>query len=557
MLKLLLSTETCEYSWQTETLRWRCGQSFIEPFDHVALENYAFADGAQMVFIVRERINGYSASVKPPLPQIQSIGSEYARQVLAEMREWPLHFMMVRLTGEPGNVKATITNGAWATAPVFLVATGTGLRGDWDPARLYPHLPTKILDESRLAHFLVAFETPYSAKTLFSDLYMLTDRATAQWQSKLAADTALTIDYPASIPAPFKQILKPDADVLAMFEKIMQQAINRWLTAEAHVMCELSSGLDSGVVAAVCAQNGHKPVYTSGIIVPGEEGVLQQARRAEMIERFGYFDDTVPAENFPPLATGSIRVRQQLIVPWEECYYEAMDQSLLAGIEPGKTVVFTGVGGDELFCRHWDELSAAERQVLVNGMGDKEPHVPAFVTDKTVASYLKSRKSIDKAPFSLIPTSAKEAAAYGGARYLRRGGWPVDPFCTPEVIGFCRSLPESWRNKKQLERAFLTSKGCSENVAFPASTESFEYFMESSLRGASRNTIGEAMQNATLNQTGNIDSALFLRLYNSFCQGDDMKDGALFFYSAAIMEMTLQCVEFRRASKVMINHLWA
>jgi asparagine synthase (glutamine-hydrolysing) len=541
MLTLLLSTEICEDSWQAEALRWRCGQSFIEPFDHVALENYAFADGSELVFIVRERLNGYSAPAKPPLPQLQPMASAHARQVMAEMREWPLHFMMVRLSGEAGHVKATITNGAWATAPVFLLASGAGLRGDWDPVRLYPHLPTKNLDESRLAHFLVAFETPYSAKTLFSDLYMLTERAVAKWQSTPAADTALTIEYPARISAPSKQSLKPGADVLAMFEKIMQQAINRWLTAEAHVMCELSSGLDSGVVAAVCSQNGHKPVSTSAILVPGQDGVMQQARRLEMIERFGYLDNAVLAEDFPPLATDGIRVRQQLIVPWEECYYEAMDQSLLAGIRPGQTVVFTGVGGDELLCRHWDELSAAERQGLVDGMGDKEPHVPAFIADKTVVSYLKSRKSIDKAPLSLTPTSAKEAAAYGGARYLRRGVWPVDPFCTPEVIWFCRSLPESWRNEKQLERAFLTKKGCSENVAFPASTESFDYFMESSLRGASRHTICEAMQDSMLNRTGNIDSALFLRLYDSYCQSDEMNDEALFFYSAAILETTLQC----------------
>lgn len=539
MLTLFLSTETSEDSWQTEALRWRCGPSFIEPFDHVALENYAFADGSELVFIVRERLNGYSATAKPPLPQLQPMASAHAHQVMAEMREWPLHFMIVRLSGEAGNVTATITNGAWATAPVFLVASGAGLRGDWDPVRLYPHLPTTTLDESRLAHFLAAFETPYSAKTLFADLYMLTERATARWQSTPAA--ALAIDYPASIPAPAKQALKPDADVLTMFEKIMQQAINRWLTAEAHAMCELSSGLDSGVVAAVCSQNGHKPVSTSAILVPGPDGVLQQARRLEMIERFGYLDDTVLAEDFPPLATDGIRVRQQLIAPWEECYYEAMDQSLLAGIKPGQTVVFTGVGGDELLRPHWDELSAAERQALVDGLKDKEPQVPAFIADKTVAAYSKSRKSIDKAPLSLTPTSAKEGASYGGARYLRRGVWPVDPFCTPEVIRFCRSLPESWRTKKQLERAFLTKKGCSANVAYPASTESFDYFMESSLRGASRDTICEAMQQSVLNRTGNIDSALFLRRYDSYCQDAEMNDEALFFYSVAILEMTLQC----------------
>ncbi len=545
MLKLSLSDDILEESWQTENCRWQCGQSFIEPFDHIALENFAFAGDSQMIFIVRERLNGYSASIKPPLPQVKDINSKHASDIISEMNEWPLHFMIINLFVEPDNLKVSIKNGAWATAPVFLTVSKVGLQGDWDPAMLYPHLQTKNIDEIRLAHFFVAFETPYSARTIFSDMYMLTERAAAYWESKNSYSTFIKIDYPSAIKSPAKRTLKPDADVLSMFEKIMSQSINRWLTPEAHVVSELSSGLDSSIVSVICSIVSNKTVHTCGILVPGEMGVMQQARRTEMINRFGYIDYNVAAENYPPLAIDSIRVKDNFIIPWEECYYEAMDQLLLTGIQPGKTIIFTGVGGDELFCPHWDELNSIEKEEKLREITIEDIKAPAFINKNIIETYLNSQKTIDKAPRSLAPTSSKEASAYGGARYLRRGVWPVDPFCTPEVIRFCRSLPESWRRNRMLERKFLSKKGCSEDVTFPKSTETFTYFMESSLREKSNIIIRKAMQDSILNQKGNISSELYLQLYNDYCKGKEMKETAVYFYSAAIMEMTLQCAETR------------
>jgi asparagine synthase (glutamine-hydrolysing) len=551
MLKFCLSDNIIGESWQTENCRWKCGQSFIEPFDHIALENFSFAGDSQMIFIIRERLNGYSYSTKPPLPEIKDINGKHASDIIYEMDKWPLNFIIIRLFIESDNLKVSIKNGAWATAPIFLTVSKVGLQGDWDAAMLYPHLQTRHLDEIRLAHFLAAFETPYSARTIFSEMYMLTERATAKWESKNKYSTLIRIDYPKGLQSPTKQTLKPGADVLTMFEKIMSQSIDRWLTPEAHVVCELSSGLDSGVVAAICSTISNKTVHTCGILVPGEEGLRQQHRRNEMIDRFGYVDYSVAAENYPPLTIDSFRIKNNLIIPWEECYYEAMDQLLLQYIQPGKTIMFTGVGGDELFFPHWDELNQIEKDGILNKINIKDLKVPEFINKKIIEKYLISRKFIEKAPRSLIPTSSKEASAYGGARYLRRGVWPVDPFCTQEVIWFCRSLPKYWRNNRMLERKFLAKKGCSEFVTFPKSTESFTPFMESSLRGKSSIIIRQVMQNSVLAQNGNINLNIFLQLYSDYCNGKEIDRAAVFFYSTAIMELTLQYVD----NKIAINHL--
>lgn len=548
MLSFRLSDDALARPWQTEDRRWQCGECFIEPFDHISLEYFAFAQGSQMTFVVRERLNGYSAPLKPQFPQIVDIDSKQAVQIMAEMEEWPLHFMIIRLCTEQAHLKVSVTNGAWATAPVFFTVSAGCLVGHWDVAVLYPWLKNATPDEIRLAHFLAAFETPYSAKTIFPGLYMLTERACAVWEGKSSDHVFIRITYPPATPSPGKRMLKPGADVLSMFEKIMSQSVNRWLLPQAHIAAELSSGLDSGVVSAVCSGISSTPVHTYGIIVPGEDGVLQQARRAEMVERFGYIDHHVAAADYPLLTADSVRIRNECIIPWEECYYEPMDQLLLMGIEPGKTVMFTGVGGDELFFPHWDEIGPRERAERLKEIAREDLKVPPFVKKEVVDTYLNSRTHIDRAPRSLVPTSSKEAAAYGGARYLRRGVWPVDPFCTPEVVSFCRSLPENWRNKRVLERKFLAMKGCSEKVTHPQSTESFSPFMQQTLRAESKDAILKAMQHSMLDKAGYISSGLFLETYNEFCNGKEMSDAVVFFYAIAIMEMTLQCVERKIAA---------
>ncbi|CAM1361147.1 hypothetical protein TOREUM_20458 [Tenacibaculum litoreum] len=543
MLKFYLSEDALKESWKVENYRWKSSQSFIEPFNHVALEYFAFKGNSEMIFIVRERLNGYSEQIKLSFPEIGDINTKYFSDIMLEMKEWPLHFMIISLSTTSNNLKVSIKNGRWATAPIFLTVSKQGLVGGWDPIIVCKSMQSKKIDKERLAHFLTAFETPYSAKTIFSDMYMLTEGAVANWESKNKESTSIKIDYPKEIKPPNKKELKPNVDVLSMFEKIMSQSANRWLTPEAHVVSELSSGLDSGVVSAVCSTISNKSINTCGILVPGKEGVIQQERRAEMIEKFGYTDYEIIAENYPPLDADSIRVKKELIMPWEECYYEVTDKLLQECIQPGRTIMYTGVGGDELFFPHWDELDLMEKEDILREVSFEDLKVPAFINKEVIDIYLSSQKSIDRAPRSLIPTSSKEAVAYGAALYLRRGVWPVDPFCSKEIIWFCRSLPENWRKNRILERKFLAKKGCSEKVTFPKITESFTPFMEYSLRKKSDSIIRKAMQNSILNRWGSINSELFLQLYKEYCEGEEMKESTVFFYSTAIMEMTLQCAE--------------
>ena len=373
---------------------------------------------------------------------------------------------------------------------------------------------------------------------------MLTERAVATWNSGPEIN-GVEIEYPDPVGSPERRTLKPDAEVLPMFDKIMGQAIKRWLNPEVHVVTELSSGLDSGVVASVCSGIHSAAIQTRGILVPGEDGIHQQARRKEMIDLFGYVDHYVEAEDFPPLTKDGVRCRENLFIPWEECYYEAMDQLFLNNIQPGESIVLTGVGGDELFFPHWDELNADEKESLLKEISREDLNIPDFIHPAVVDSYFTTQNTIEKAPRSLVPTSSKEAAAYGGARYLRKGIWPVDPFCTPEIIHFCRALPTQWRDDRALEKKLLASKGCSEAVTNPTSPETFSEFMFNSLRGPSRQMILHTMEESILHEHGVIDADAYRSAFAKYCAGDEMNNADIHFYAAAIMEMALKCAASR------------
>ena len=54
MLRFFLSRNNSEKAWIAKEDRWECGSSFIEPFDHLALEYFAFKEDTGLVFVVRE-----------------------------------------------------------------------------------------------------------------------------------------------------------------------------------------------------------------------------------------------------------------------------------------------------------------------------------------------------------------------------------------------------------------------------------------------------------------------------------------------------------------------
>jgi asparagine synthase (glutamine-hydrolysing) len=545
MLRLYVTRSDLAREWHPSAGGWVGGESFIRPYRHPALEDFSIATEGKLLVVVRERWQGGSQSVRPALEGGGLLDSAEFEARLAEIKEWPLQFIAVLVSRGERDRGVTIFNGGWATAPIYLLEGRETLRGDWDPVELYPHVHTRTLDPELASHFLVSFARPYSRRTLIPDIQLLTERSCARWGMSNGEKSPLRIDYPLALSSPHPRTLKPGADVLAMFELILRSSMERWISPAVTPACELSSGLDSGVVSSVAASINSEPVHTLGIIVAGEMAEGQRARRKMFIDRFGFRDLTVEACRHLPLSPESERLRENRVVPWEECYYEATEQLFkLMPRTPG-VVIFTGVGGDELFYKHWQELSSREREECLNEDSRDRADLPGFLTGAAVEAYYDTLDGLDLAPPSLVSTSALEAVSNMSAQYLRSGFWPVSPLCTPELVWFCRSLPLEWRENRELQRRFLLRLECPREVAYPEKTENFTPVMEAAMSNAARPLINEIFLDSRLADMGLIKPDILLASYADYCDGAALKGGALQFYEAAILELTLRCLESR------------
>lgn len=493
MLKLRIDRRDLASNWRRTSAGWTAGESTINPFRHPALEHVT--------------------------QTLLSVSDSQTRVSVTHCLE--------SLTLTIANGELSITAGPWGTAPLYLLERDGVLHASWDAADLYPFLDADPLDEERLAHFLVAFSRDYSRRTLFNGVMQLTERATARWSSD-----GLRIDYPDAIPLPRPRRLKPGADVAGAMHEIIEASMRRWIDGATWTFgSELSSGLDSGTVTAIAASLLDTPLRTYGLIMPGIEGERQRARRDEMIAAFGCIDTSFAADENLPLTP------RRRVVPWEEIYYEAMERLIRRAAADGVAVLFNGLGGDELCAQHYDELPEDQQRALV-----AVDVAPAFLRPRVHEAYRDTLLTLDRAPAAPIPSSAFEAFAAGSALYLRNGIWPIAPLATPELVAFCRSLPFECRENRECHRQLMLRLGCSRNVAYPRSTESFSPLIDRAMTSEARPMLRTLFAESRLADLGYVDRDELLRTYDDYSSGHEEVCSDTQLYAVAVMEMTLRSI---------------
>ena len=147
-------------SWEWNGARWHSGSSWIEPYDHPALETWSAHAATRTFLMVRERLPGHTP-LSPGSPQ-QMNGRAY-EAAIAGAREWAGAYHLIEST--PAGT--SIATGARATAPVYLTVNGTTLHGHWDVARLRSQLSKDDLDPIEVAR-LLALTGHYSTRTAWS-----------------------------------------------------------------------------------------------------------------------------------------------------------------------------------------------------------------------------------------------------------------------------------------------------------------------------------------------------------------------------------------------------
>ncbi|WP_282790813.1 asparagine synthase-related protein [Streptomyces sp. CC224B] len=518
----------------------------------------AFAGHGRFFLSVRERCAG-----TPPRPFPGDTAGAVSRgadtsvpawdEALAAALAWPLQSVtvVIRAGGDGGPPGAlSVHAGPWGTGSLYAVARGRDLHADWDPGRLYHLLGRDCLDPLRAAAFLAWSDAPYARRTLLRDLWLLCAGSHSTWPADGTPAQLLRVSYPPPTPLPPVGRVVPGGDVPGAFWKTLGASMRRWVgpggaADAAPAACELSGGLDSSLVTACAAALTGRPPRTYGLTMPGAQQAGQRVRRAEVIDRFGAVDTTRALAAHPLLPPGGARARARGVVPWEECYHEAVGALFATAAADGVRCLFTGFGGDELCGAHPDDGPPATREDRgpTSTAAGPDP-VPEHLTGSAREMLLDARadpaEAFDPAPRGQVAESAVEAVTSGSALYLRHGIWPVHPLCTPELARLCRRLPGRWRSGRTVQRDLLTRLGL-RTVGRPAGTDDFSPAMVAALRGPSRPLLTSLFTAPLLADTRLVDPGALLSRYLAWADGgpgDEME-----FYSAAVLELTLRSVE--------------
>lgn len=437
--------------WRWEQDCWRNGTSWIRPVTHPALRHHLDIRAGVTTVLIRDA----ASPVTLPEATDPIRGGENVTGAA--------HGDALLLQTQPARIR--LAAGVGGTVPLYLAADGDVLYGTWDLAALCHRARQSGLLDRAVARALTRRHR-YSSDTVFTDVTMLTERATATFTHE-----GLNVAY----PSPAEHVsrarqLRPDADPCAALEHLLAGALAPWHDEEALLGLELSGGLDSATVA-VATRSRRRRLRTFGLIIDGALGAEQHRRRVAIAEQIGAIDQTLPARDHAPFCTSGIRAGGAPHDPAGEFYREAFEALAGCAARSGVTVMLTGNGGDEVMAPRIDELPPPPPQRLSE---------VAWLGPRTCDALSDIDHNL--APSAVLPAPTLMGFAIHHPAYLRAGIWPTAPFAHPRLIRFAEQLPLELRRRKKLYRDFLRRAGLPPLVTHPQRREHFRGLMQHGLR---------------------------------------------------------------------------
>jgi asparagine synthase (glutamine-hydrolysing) len=412
------------------------GGSRITPHAHPGLEALLVRTKGQWFATVRERAASASSGTATAT---HDVDSEEFQRLYRQCLLWPLDYVMIEAAQAGCRMK--VRAGVFGSLPLYCRATQDNVRLSWDVTDLATE-PLAI--DAEIASHRLAMNTVYSARQLCVGIQMLTERASLEVDLGGA-----NYRYPTPAEETSPVPLAAGRDALAMFEEHLQRAVSARPIAVSRISLELSGGMDSASVACALAAC-HGPVASKGILLDGHVRLPQVQRREQIASRLGLLDDTVEMTAFPPDLDIHRAVESKSLA--REYYLEACSALWSKARAQGHDMLFTGIGGDELFPSYLDEVQTQDPSGT--GRGHEVRHYAMQLLTPHARSAACSLRSFD-APASPVPSTALLAHACRAPDLVRHGLWPVNPLSDPSLIAFCHRLPREHRQGRELIRRYL------------------------------------------------------------------------------------------------------
>ncbi len=428
--------------WRQDALA--VGSGRIVPYRHDALETLVVRTGGQWFIVVRERVSGADSRGGV---MMETVGAERFGELYKSSLLWLLDYVMVEVAQRARRVK--LRAGAFGSAPVYCRATNARILVSWDFADfLTENLPIDF----EAASCSLALEQVYSARQICIGVHLLTERATFYLEPGRAQ-----YRYPSAFEVPARPAPHEDVDAVATFGHLLRRAISIRPMTAGRIVAELSGGMDSAAVACALAQL-HGPVASQGVLVSGDCRMSQVERRLQITDRLGLLDETVEIDALPPSL--DLHPGRRKVYVNTEYYLEAFEKLWDAACARDCDLMFTGLGGDELFMG-WDDEP---------GCGDKadDPRVAEpqrFARKLLTPRALTAARSLHAFDAPAGPVPSVMASVSKGHHLMQHGIWPINPLSDPNLMIFCYQLPSERRRGRNIMRDYL--RACLGKEIFP------------------------------------------------------------------------------------------
>lgn len=411
------------------------GGSHIRPYPHRMLRALVVRAPGQWFIVVRERQADDGGDVA-----MVEVADENGFQ--AHYREsllWPLDYVL--LEGAQAGHRLRLRAGVHGSAPVYCRVMHDRIAVSWDSAD-FGRRPALL--DLEVASRQLALRTTYSSRQLLTGVTMLTERASLHVEPGRAR-----YRYPDAVAEAGPS--DDDEDALPRFAEALRHAVARrpWLDGMASL--ELSGGMDSATVATALARH-HGNIDSKGILLDGAVREPQVQRRHRIVERLGLSDLTVDISAYPPLA--DLRASAEPLPFIRDFYVDACAALWKSARAKGRDVLFTGIGGDELFPAYIDEVSAHAARGPAWAR-DARSYAEGLLTPRALAAAHGS--PLFDAPASPVPPTSLLAHACRAPDLLRHGQWPVNPLSDPHLVALCHRLPRDSREGREVMRRYLAS----------------------------------------------------------------------------------------------------
>ncbi|MFC8728229.1 hypothetical protein [Streptomyces bacillaris] len=284
------------WEWRGEAEGWGREADRVRPLDHPALEARAVTDGTRTLLVVREKAAGRPSLLRSLSPA--RVDEAVYGRALEECRQWPLQGVWI----ESGPHGLCLSTGLGGVCPLYLAYDGGHLTGSWQLMDLHHRLGADRLDEREVMRLLTGLPR-YGHDTLFSTVKRLSERSTAYADAR-----GLRLVYPAAAEHAQPSELAGhvgEAELVGAFEALTDHVFAKRPLAPGRTAAQLSGGMDSTNLAISLALAHPGAITPCAMLIGGDAGAQQEARRRSVIEQTGFAADvTVRAADHPVLSPG-------------------------------------------------------------------------------------------------------------------------------------------------------------------------------------------------------------------------------------------------------------